>query len=145
MERCEALPILKKHHIRATAKRVALLTEIFGCETSFSVAALHASIEGRLAVDLVTVYRFLNLLVEKGVVRCFRGPGNEQFFEKACVHNPLHPHFVCRRCGQLTCLKDLPFDDVVWRESLAARGYRPEGITLVVRGLCPACLEEEES
>lgn len=144
MERCEALPILKKHHIRATSKRVALLTEIFEREAPFSVANLHASVKDGLAVDLVTVYRFLNLLLEKGVVRSFVGPGNEQLFEKACIHNPLHPHFVCRRCGKLACMKDLPFDDSVWRESLEGRGFRPEGVTLVVRGLCPRCLEEED-
>jgi Fur family ferric uptake transcriptional regulator len=120
-----------------------MLTEIFEKEVPFSVAELHCALEDRLAVDLVTVYRFLNLLQEKGIVRCFRGPGNEQFFEKACVHNPLHPHFVCRKCGQLTCLKDLLFDDSVWRATLEEEGYHPEGVTLVVRGLCPRCAEEE--
>lgn len=139
------MPILRKHHIRATSKRVAMLTEIFEQEVPFSVAELHGSLGERLAVDLVTVYRFLNLLLEKGVVRCFRGPGNEQYFEKACIHNPLHPHFVCRKCGEMTCLRDLPFDDAPWRENLEGKGYRPEGVTLVVRGLCSRCAEEQEA
>lgn len=143
MKRFEALPILKKYNIRATSKRVVLLTEIFGREVPFSAASLHASVEGTLAVDLVTVYRFLNLLLQKGLVRCFAGPGNEKFFEKACVHNPLHPHFVCRRCGSFSCMKDLPVDDELWRNAIEGRGYRPEGVTLVVRGLCPRCREEE--
>ncbi len=145
MESCEVMPILRKNHIRATAKRVAILTEIFERETPFSVAGLHAALTGHLAVDLVTVYRFLNLLLEKGVVRAFRGPGNEQLFEKACIHNPLHPHFVCRKCGELICLRDLPFSDAFWRRTLEERGYRPEAVNLEVRGLCPRCAEEERS
>ncbi len=132
MERCEALQVLKDHKIRVTAGRKALLEEVFRRDGAFSAAELHRATEG---VDLATVYRFLNLLVERGIARALRGPQGEQFFEKACVHNPVHPHFICRKCGSVFCLPSAPLDVSLPGEG----GFLVEEISLIVRGLCPSC------
>ncbi len=137
MERCEPLQVLKKHKIRVTSARVALLAEVFRRDDAFSAAELHRATGG--GFDLATVYRFLNLLVAKGVARSLPGPQGEQFFEKACVHNPLHPHFVCRRCGSVFCLSGFAFDEKLFE--VEGEGFVVEEISLLLRGLCASCRE----
>ena len=132
MERCEALQVLRDHKIRVTAGRQALLKEVFRRDDAFSAAELHRATEG---VDLATVYRFLNLLVDRGIARSLHGPQGEQFFEKACPHNPAHPHFICRRCGSVFCLPPAPLDVALPGDG----AFLVEETSLIVRGLCPDC------
>lgn len=141
MERCDPHKVLKDKGIRATSARLALLEEVFRRDEVFSAADLHRTTAG--AVDLATVYRFLNLLVDKGVARSLPGPLGERLFEKACVHNPLHPHFVCRRCGAVLCLEGLSQAGKEARSDLEKEGHLVEEVFLLLRGLCAACREGE--
>lgn len=140
MERCDPHKVLKDKGIRATSARLSLLEEVFRRDEAFSAADLHRATAG--AVDLATVYRFLNLLVDKGVARSLPGALGERLFEKACVHNPVHPHFVCRRCGAVFCLEGLSLAEQEARLGLDDEGHFVEEIFLLLRGLCGDCREE---
>jgi hypothetical protein len=59
-------------------------------------------------INRVTVYRILDLLVEKGLVDRISGGGRFFVYGLAPSKNhPAHPHFFCKNCGNLECLNPL--------------------------------------
>jgi Fur family ferric uptake transcriptional regulator len=100
-----------------------------------------ADLAGRVRADLPrvnvsTVYRTLELLVEEGLVRRTDLGGDREFYEPA--HDHRHHHVVCRTCGGVAHVHDEVLGNL--RESVSlACGFDicEEEITLF--GFCPAC------
>lgn len=86
-------------------------------------------------LSLGTVYRNLNKLVEKGIVRrLVLGNGGDRFDGNLEEHH----HIVCEKCGAIMdiCLKDFPtLDEKIKSET----GAIPTSYQLVVRGICKDC------
>ncbi|MCA9961508.1 MAG: transcriptional repressor [Anaerolineales bacterium] len=51
------------------------------------------------AVNIATVYRTLDMLVEEGLVSRIDLGGDKEVF--ATVHHGMHMHLVCRQCGHV--------------------------------------------
>lgn len=138
---CDAAAVLKSSGIRVTRAREALLEAMHSREGLFTARELHATLPGR-KVDLVTVYRFLGLIKEAGLVREIAGSDGVANYEMACVHNPLHPHFACLRCGKISCLPLLSEEDSDRVRAYGA-GHRVESVSVVFRGTCAECLAKK--
>lgn len=84
-----------------------------------------------------TVYRNLGLLVEEGTLRGYRFAKDPERFDAILME---HSHFFCKRCHKLT---DLPLSTVdVSKISLPQiPGYKVEGHTVLINGLCPECAD----
>ena len=65
-------------------------------------------------------------------------------YEVVCAeHNPEHPHFVCRTCGDMECLED--FDLSAVRKGIQKkRKLITEDIDLKLEGLCFKCSPERK-
>jgi Fur family ferric uptake transcriptional regulator len=99
-----------------------------------------SDIHKNLSVDLATVYRNLKSLKEKKVIREIINSDGVSFYEVNCeTHNPIHPHFECKMCGNISCLSELSQDD---KESIMryANGNFVENISLKFIGICKECL-----
>jgi Fur family ferric uptake transcriptional regulator len=135
---CDAAKVLKSSGVRVTPARVVLLEALHSRRGLFTARELHASLSAK-GPDLVTVYRFLALLVRAGLAREIAGTDGVAYYEMACIHNPVHPHFECLSCGRLFCLP-------LFREEDAARvlgygtGHCVESVSIVFRGTCSDCL-----
>lgn len=84
--------MLRKSGLRATPKRVALLTVLKGSHEPRTAEELHAKVHS----DLVTIYRNLKSLVAAGIVSETRFKDSTVRYELAHGH---HHHVVCTRCG----------------------------------------------
>jgi Fur family transcriptional regulator, ferric uptake regulator len=100
-----------------------------------------AEVAGRVRADLPrvnvsTVYRTLELLVEEGLVRRTDLGADRIFYEPA--HDHRHHHVVCRSCGRVAHVHDEVLGDLRERASRAS-GFALGDEEITLFGLCPAC------
>lgn len=137
---CDAAKVLKSSGVRATPARVVLLEALHSRRGLFTARELHANLPAK-GPDLVTVYRFLALLVKVNLVREVAGTDGVSYYEMACSHNPVHPHFECLDCGRLFCLPLFREEDSD-RVRAYGTGHRVECVSVVFRGTCAECLSK---
>lgn len=87
------------------------------------------------AVSLATVYRNLNLLANKGLIRRIRGLDGSAHFDHN-THN--HYHFICSKCNKVY---DMPYDIIPELADKAAErtGLLIDSYDISFRGICPEC------
>ena len=91
-------------------------------------------------INRVTVYRILDLLVDKGLVDRISGGGRSFVYGPAPnEHHPAHPHFYCRSCGSLECLTPQSLNVDLRPMQLAFEGSI-EHVEVRVDGVCQKCM-----
>jgi len=130
--------ILKRNQLSVTGSRKKIL-ELF---LDSKGALAHGDIEKRTGekFDRVTVYRTLQVFLEKGIIHNIPTADNSVRYalcKSDCTeghHHDNHVHFVCTVCGNTICLADvmvplvkLPLD------------FLPEEYQMVVNGTCKEC------
>ena len=88
-------------------------------------------------MNKTTVYRILDKLMDDGVVHSFIGNGGLKWYAKcqncSCnTHNDVHPHFQCKKCGEVKCLPVIFTIPPI-------NGYKVESINLLMVGECINC------
>lgn len=129
--------ILKKNQLSITEPRKTIL-EMF---LNSPGALAHADIEkgNRENFDRVTIYRTLQSFLNKGIIHSIPSADNAIRYAlcKECTedhHHDEHIHFLCRECGNTTCLEEVHIPSVV-----LPQGFRSERIEMVVSGTCKDC------
>jgi Fe2+ or Zn2+ uptake regulation protein len=138
MEHYETTDILRSRGLRVTRKKTAILREILSSDHPLNAAELHRRVAERLPIDLATVYRTLNALRENGLLREISDGSGTLYYEIACVHNPVHPHFRCLHCRKITCLGTLSGESEAAVAKYAG-GCEIEEISITLSGVCAAC------
>ncbi|HPC03562.1 MAG TPA: transcriptional repressor [Syntrophales bacterium] len=132
---CDPREVLERKKLARTAPRIAILEKLIRSGRALTVSDLVS--EG-MEMDRVTIYRTLNTLRDKGIVREIPTSSGTNYYEMACRHNPLHPHFYCTSCRSMTCLPPLAGGEMkAWLtlpEGLLARE-----LTVSISGLCGRC------
>lgn len=89
-------------------------------------------------LNLATVYRNLNLLIEEGVVAPVHLPGQPPRFEAAGHH---HHHFLCKSCDRVydihACSSEI--------SRLAPRGFEVLDHEVILYGHCPGCRKADST
>jgi Fur family ferric uptake transcriptional regulator len=94
-------------------------------------------------INRVTVYRILDLLVDRSLVERIRGGGRSFVYGPAPNRNhPAHPHFYCRNCGNLECLNPQSLDVNLQAMQRTFPGVI-ENVEVRVDGVCKNCLKAE--
>ena len=134
----EARALLKRHNLRVTGPRIAVLRILAEASLPLSYSDV-LDLLGETDWDPATVYRNLIKLKEAGVARvASRVEGiNRYVITVGDVSEHLHPHFVCNQCHQVSCLPDelsLALSvDGKWSDSIATA-------IVQLRGDCPECI-----
>ncbi len=93
------------------------------------------------SVNLVTVYRFVGLLVELGLVRRVEfGQGYYRYEREEPQEGPHHHHLVCQRCGRVEDFHGCDISTLKLRLE-AESGFTVERHQLELYGTCPSCQE----
>lgn len=94
--------------------------------------------------DQVTVYRTLNTLTSKKLLKRVRGDEQIWRYERsggdpkdAARHE--HAHFVCDECGTVECLGEEPLPPEKTRRSAVRAGYRVDYSEVLMHGACRDC------
>ncbi len=111
-------------------------------------ALSHSDIEKKAgtAFDRVTIYRTLQTFLDKGIIHAI--PSADASVRYAlcnddCApghHEHQHIHFFCRQCHQTFCL-----DDIVTPSIGLPRGYQPQEVDVLVKGICKNCTTTKKS
>lgn len=142
------LAALKEEGYRVTAPRRALLRVLAETTEPLSIQELHALVNpdadvegGDEEINLVTVYRFANLLVDLDLVRRVEfGQGYYRYERNESQSGPHHHHLVCRQCGKVADFQGCDLQDLTTRLE-GDTGFRIERHQLELYGVCPQCLE----
>lgn len=143
MEEQEAKQLLKKHGLRATSQRLAVL-EILTASTrplSYSEVLEQLDSDG---CDPATVYRNLVKLEEVGlaqIVSRAEGMARYEMVLDSKAHQHTHPHFLCVDCGEVSCL---PTSSVPMVEADERWSDSVKHAMVQLQGSCPDCLEQRE-
>jgi len=144
------LTALKAGGYRVTAPRRALLRLLSQSSMPLSVQEMHTAVNPGASsttasavaedeINLVTVYRFANLLVELGLARRVEfGQGYYRYEREEPQDGPHHHHLVCQRCGKVEDFHGCDIGLLTARLE-TEHGFKVERHQLEVYGTCPLC------
>jgi Fur family transcriptional regulator, ferric uptake regulator len=130
--------LLRHNNLSITDSRKKILQLFLAQEGALA----HGDIEKKAGekFDRVTIYRTLQIFVDKGIIHTIPTADNSIRYalcKDACTeghHHDHHIHFVCNQCQNTFCL-----DDVVTPEIKMPKGYNATHVEVVVEGLCKNC------
>jgi Fur family ferric uptake transcriptional regulator len=137
---CNYDELLTSANLEPTNNRLHILEVIGNNRFPLSASDIFKTLERTSSINRVTVYRILDLLVDGGVVERISTGGRAFYYGLAPnAHHEPHPHFYCKRCGQMDCLNPQSLDvntDPLWKTFPG----RIDSIEIRVDGICKNCL-----
>ena len=130
--------LLKRLGLKATAKRVAVLSVLAVTKSYASPEEVWNNLKSRLkTIGLPTVYRILEELSEKGVITRIIHP-SRQLYYYYCGNSAHHHHFICVSCRRV---EDIDFCASKEIESEVSQRLNGRVIShiLQIDGLCGIC------
>lgn len=139
---CNYPELLQSGGLDPTPNRVRVLAAVGNNPSPIRAQEIFATVSRTAAINRVTVYRILDLLVEKGLAERLSTGGRSRLYGIAPnANHPAHPHFHCRRCDALQCLEpgSLTVDTGEIRRSFAGE---IRAVEVRVEGICSLCLKK---
>lgn len=137
---CNYRELLEQASLEATSHRLRVL-EVVGNNTyPLSAQEIFETVRRSQPINRVTVYRILEAFVRHGLVDRLSSGGRAFFYGLAPnAHHAPHPHFFCRQCGQMDCLRPESIN-------LDLKGFKRifpghiDNVEIRVDGVCKKCL-----
>ena len=138
MPHCQTLLTdLRQRGFRITPQREMIIQIIAHSDTHLTAEQIYAQVSQRTrALNLATVYRTLELLVETGAIsRLDLGDGQVSY---AAHHHGSHIHLVCRCCGaMINASQDLL--ETLDTQLQAQYSFTADLQHISIPGVCAAC------
>ncbi len=138
--RCNYVELLDSSKLEANENRLRVIEVVGNNKYPLSAADIFKTLERVNSINRVTVYRILDLMVDHGVIERL-STGGRAFYHGLAPnnHHRPHPHFYCKRCGQMDCLdpESLGVDAGPLRKTFPGRIDKVE---VRVDGICKNCL-----
>ena len=140
MQKNPIIDFLKESGCRLSAGRLAMVeifTENMGTLSANEVGALLK--EKKLSFDRSTIYRELDFLVEKNVLRVVDINGVRRF-ERSVPH----PHFICSDCHEVICISSSEIESKIssLKKTIVSEHGEISINSLQISGLCSHCRKE---
>jgi Fur family ferric uptake transcriptional regulator len=140
---CDYRNLLENSQLEPTPKRLQVLEVIGSNNSPLSAQQIFETLSRTANINRVTVYRILDILVDKGLVDRISGGGRSFVYGLAPNDNhPAHPHFYCRYCGSLECLNPESLNVDMQSMQRTFPGII-ENVEVRVDGVCKNCLRTE--
>lgn len=120
--------ILKDNNLKITSQRIYLL-ELINC---LNINATIKNILKKLDIDKSTIYRIIDLFIEKNILEKNINHNNEIYYsiKKGHVH-----YINCVKCHKKEKLDICPIDE------LEKQGYKVINHKIEIEGICKNCLK----
>ena len=126
--------ILREHNFKATPQRVAI-TEILHKKGHINIDSLYeVMIEKFDFISLATIYKNINLMLEKSFIQEIKIPNTKSVYE---LTKASHSHLACKNCGSIEDI-NVALDGVM-SDAIAQSNYKIDSINLVFSGSCKNC------
>jgi Fur family ferric uptake transcriptional regulator len=133
----DAAAWLRERGLRVTGGRVAIVRLLDASKVPLTLHQIHEQ-AGDHACDFATVFRFISILEEKGLVEKVAWMDGTTRHELRADDGHHHHYLICRECHKVE-----PVDQCVverLEEEIAAeRGYTAINHSLQLSGVCPSC------
>jgi len=141
----DAKKLLREAGLPMTPNRGLVLESISSSDRPLRAREILEEVRATHAMNKVTLYRILDLLVDKNVI--FRHSSGDRAFRyclTASGNRASHCHFYCKRCGGMECLssQNIPIDFNALRESFP---MRVEDVEIRLDGICDACQRSDRT
>lgn len=124
--------ILKNNGYRITSPRVKIIRQIK--KIPLSAKEIHENLNDK-SIDLVTVYRTLELLTSLGLLTKTTLDGNVVKYE--ALNYTHHHHLVCEKCGRV---KDIQMEDEQFFKKIMKKyDFNVSSHSLEFLGRCSRC------
>jgi len=138
---CDYSELLEESGLGHTTNRQRILEVIGNNSSPLSAQQIYDTLNRTDTLNRVTVYRILDLLVEKRLVDRISGGGRSFVYGLAPNKNhPAHPHFYCKTCGSLECLNPQSLSVDLHSMQRTFPGLI-ENVAVRVDGVCKNCLK----
>ena len=141
-QQCNYQQILESVSLEVTANRLQVLEVIGSSSCPLSASEIYTVLSRNHAINRVTIYRILDLMVEHTILERLSTGGRAAYYGLAPNdHHEPHAHFYCSRCGQMDCLapETLSVDSAFLRKTFSGEISRVE---IRVDGICKNCLRQ---
>jgi Fur family transcriptional regulator, ferric uptake regulator len=129
------LESLKKHNLKATGPRKAILKVLIGEHGPFTAEEIHHRITKKIC-DLATVYRCVINMEKVGLLRkCDFGDGTARYEMVEDGHH--HHHVICTSCKKVEPLADCNLENI--NRFAQKKGFSNVTHSLEFFGLCKDC------
>ncbi|MBN1662042.1 MAG: transcriptional repressor [Deltaproteobacteria bacterium] len=138
---CNYPKMLDRSGLDPTPNRLRVMEVIGNNPSPTGAQDIFTTLNRTADINRVTVYRILDLLVEKGLVERLNGGGRSLVYGLSPNENhPPHPHFHCRRCGAIQCLQP---DSISMDIHTMQRSFAGEisSVEIRINGICRNCLK----
>lgn len=135
---CNASRILLQAGLARTTQRMAVLNSLLKASIPLTIREIAAETGHTRKINRVTIYRTLALLIRKGIIREIRAGQGGACYEMACLHNPIHPHFLCLRCKRVLCLPPLTLSQA-WEWFARPYNFSIASVNVNLTGTCNLC------
>jgi Fur family ferric uptake transcriptional regulator len=131
---------LRRQGYRITPQREMIIESLAHSGKHMSAEDIYQEVHHRTkAMNLATVYRTLDLLVERGFAT--RLSNEEGKVVYATRQHGAHLHLVCRICGQSYLLEAALFEPI--KQSIETElGFCVDADHMTLSGVCKHCLSE---
>ena len=137
---CNYENLLDAVALDATDNRLRVLEVVGGNSYPLSAGDIYTILDRTSRINRVTVYRILDLLVDKGLVERISTGGRAFYYGLAPNdHHAPHPHFYCKACGRMDCLNPDSLhieSEPLWKDFSG----RIDKVEVRVDGICKNCL-----
>ena len=140
MSHCQTfMDVLRKHGYRITPQREMIIEAIAHDGNHMTAEELFERVQQRShAVNIATIYRTLDLLVEEGLAsRIVLADGRVVYATH--LHGP-HIHLVCRHCNAILSV-DAQVIGSLSEELYSKHGFTADLSHISVFGVCATCQE----
>jgi len=143
-DRCDYEGLLERAGLSVTPNRLQVLGIIGDSEQPLTAREIYGMIDRPHAMNRVTLYRILDILVDHNLVaRISAGDRSFRFGLAESVNHPSHPHFYCTSCGNMVCLDphslhNLQSDIRSFQKTFPAV---VQNVEVRLDGICGSCLK----
>lgn len=139
---CDYKNLLESVDLEATKNRLLILEVIGTNSYPLTAAEIFHTIARNRNINRVTVYRILDLLVERKMVEKIRMGGRAAHYGLAPnEHHAPHPHFHCTSCGTIDCLPSEALSINISNMKKTFPG-KIERVEVQVEGICRNCIKQ---
>jgi len=143
--RCDYSASLENSDLPVTPRRLLVLEVVGNSSYPLSPQEIFETVRRSHSMNRVTLYRILDLLVEKELVeRISSGDRTFRYGPAPSTNHPPHPHFFCTRCRSMECLRPeaLPLDVRSLQRTFPAL---IEKVEIRLDGICSNCLRKKKA
>jgi Fur family ferric uptake transcriptional regulator len=140
---CNYSELIEAAGLEPTLNRIHLMEVIGSNNAPLTAAELFHTVERTQPINRVTVYRILDILVEKSLVERISTGGRAAHYGIAPnEHHEPHPHFYCTNCGLIDCLnpESLSVNSEILDKTFPGEVER---IEVRVEGICKRCVKQD--